>query len=95
MATRTKKSKKHSYTDIGSFWNARGRYTIFARDLEGKRGLRFGGNVLVWKSAAAVDAERAAKVDMAASPAPDGAAARDGAAKRARKGRDVTPSADA
>lgn len=22
------------YTDIGSFWNAKGRYTIFARDLE-------------------------------------------------------------
>ena len=92
---------KPSYTDIGSFWNAKGRYTIFARDLEGKRGLRFGGNVLVWKSAASVDAERAAKVEMAAPaataavPTPDGAAARDGAAKRARKGRDVTPTADA
>ena len=86
------------YSDIGSFWNARGRYTIFARDLEGKRGLRFGGNVLAWKSAAALDAERAAKTDIAApAPAaePDAAAARDGASKRARKGRDATPSADA
>lgn len=88
------------YTDIGSFWNARGRFTIFARDLEGKRGLRFGGNVLAWKSAADLEAERATKVDAAApTPAraaePDGASARDGAAKRARKGRDATPSADA
>ena len=86
------------YSDIGSFWNARGRYTIFARDLEGKRGLRFGGNVLAWKSAAALDAERAAKTDIAApAPAaePDAAAARDGAAKRARKGRDAVPRADA
>ena len=91
------------YSDIGSFWNARGRYTIFARDLEGKRGLRFGGNVLAWKSTAALDAERAAQTpksevaapDAAPVAAPDGKAARDGAAKRARKGRDATPSADA
>ncbi|MBX9683035.1 MAG: hypothetical protein K2X41_04525 [Hyphomicrobium sp.] len=91
------------YSDIGSFWNARGRYTIFARDLEGKRGLRFGGNVLAWKSTAALDAERAAQTpepdvaapDAAPVSAPDGKAARDGAAKRARKGRDDTPSADA
>ena len=88
------------YSDIGSFWNAKGRYTIFARDLEGKRGLRFGGNVLPWKSAAELDAERAAKADVAApAPAaaaePDAAAARDGAAKRARKSRDAAPSADA
>jgi hypothetical protein len=86
------------YSDIGSFWNARGRYTIFARDLEGKRGLRFGGNVLAWKSAAALDAERVAKTDVAApAPAtePDAAAARDGASKRAHKGRDAVPRADA
>jgi hypothetical protein len=87
------------YTDIGSFWNAKGRYTIFARDLEGKRGLRFGGNVLAWKSSASLDAERAAKADVAApatvTAEPDGSAARDGASKRARKSRDATPSADA
>lgn len=88
------------YTDIGSFWNAKGRYTIFARDLEGKRGLRFGGNVLSWKSSTDLEAERAAKADMAAPASaravePDGAGARDGAAKRARKGRDAVPSADA
>lgn len=82
------------YSDIGSFWNARGRYTIFARDLEGKRGLRFGGNVLPWKSAATLDAEKAAAAESHASQ-PDGAAARDGADKRARKGRDKAPSADA
>ena len=87
------------YSDIGSFWNAKGRYTIFARDLEGKRGLRFGGNVLAWKSVAALDAERAAKAESAATttasaPEPDGQAARDGAAKRARKGRDAAPRAD-
>lgn len=86
------------YTDIGSFWNAKGRYTIFARDLEGKRGLRFGGNVLAWKSAAALEAERAAqapKPDAAPVAAPDGQAARDGAAKRSGKGRTATPRADA
>ena len=86
------------YSDIGSFWNARGRYTVFARDLEGKRGLRFGGNVLAWKSAAALEAERAAQVpksDVAPVAVPDGQAARDGAAKRASKGRNVTPRADA
>ena len=89
------------YSDIGSFWNARGRYTIFARDLAGKRGLRFGGNVLAWKSAAALETERAAKAEVAAPAAtataeePDGSAARDGATKRARKGRDATPTADA
>jgi hypothetical protein len=86
------------YTDIGSFWNARGRYTIFARDLEGKRGLRFGGNVLAWKSASALEAERAAqapKPDAAPVAAPDGQAARDGAAKRSGKGRNTTPRADA
>lgn len=82
------------YTDIGSFWNARGRYTVLARDLAGKSGLRFGGNVLSWKSADALETDRAAKVETAA-PQPDAAAARDGAAARARKGRDKAPSADA
>jgi hypothetical protein len=75
------------FTDIGSFWNARGRYTVLARDLGGKSGLRFGGNVLAWKSQDILDAERAAKVDVAA---PDAEAARAGADKRVRKGRDKT-----
>lgn len=83
---------KPSYTDIGSFWNACGRYTVLARDLAGKNGLRFGGNVLAWKSAETLEAERAARGDVAA---PDAAAARAGADKRARKGRDKAPSADA
>jgi hypothetical protein len=73
------------FTDIGSFWNARGRYTVLARDLGGKSGLRFGGNVLAWKSAETLDAERTAKTEVAA---PDADTARAGADKRARKGRD-------
>jgi hypothetical protein len=75
------------FTDIGSFWNARGRYTVLARDLGGKSGLRFGGNVLAWKSQELLDTERAAKVEVAA---PDAEAARAGADKRVRKGRDKT-----
>jgi len=81
------------YTDIGSFWNARSRYTILARDLAGKSGLRFGGNVLPWKSPEALDAERAARAENVA-PMPDAAAARDGATVRARKGRNAAPSSD-
>lgn len=87
------KTGRPSFTDIGSFWNARGRYTVLARDLGGKNGLRFGGNVLPWKSAETLEAERAARAD--AAPQPDGEAARAGAAARARKGRDRTASADA
>ena len=75
------------YTDIGSFWNAHGRYTVLARDLGGKSGLRFGGNVLAWKSTADLEADRAAKVEGAA---PNAEAARAGADKRTRKGRDKT-----
>ena len=84
-------SGKPSYSDIGSFWNAKGRYTILARDLAGKSGLRFGGNVLAWKTPETLEAERAAK----AAPAPDAAAAREGATTRVRKGRDKGPTADA
>ena len=90
------------FTDIGSFWNARGRYTILARDLAGKSGLRFGGNVLAFKTAAVIEAERAAAVQATvttspqdAAPQADAAAARDGADKRARKSRDKAPTADA
>ena len=87
------------FTDIGSFWNARGRYTILARDLAGKSGLRFGGNVLAFKTAAVIEAERAAAAQTTATPdatpAPDAAVARDSAEKRARKSRDKAPTADA
>lgn len=72
-----------SFTDIGSFWNSHGRYTILARDLSGKSGLRFGGNVLPWKSTETLEAERAAKADRA--PQPDGAAARSRSRTRAAK----------
>ena len=107
------------FTDIGSFWNAKGRYTILARDLAGKSGLRFGGNVLAYKTAATLEADRAATTgagldskhdaDLAAterakafdvSPSgyvdrgPDAEAARAGADKRARKGRDKAPTAE-
>ena len=71
------------FTDIGSFWNSKGRHTVLARDLEGKRGLRFGGNMLEWKSAAVLEAERASRTEVAAEP--DAAAARSGAATRSRK----------
>ncbi len=90
------------FSDIGSFWNAKGRFTILARDLEGKRGLRFAGNVLDWKSSAELEAERnakAASTQAASAPArdaePDAAAARSGAATRAKKGRDKAPTAEA
>lgn len=79
------------YTDIGSFWNARNRYTVFARDLSGKSGLRFGGNVLHWKSASALEAARAAQTPSE----PDGTSARSNATARNRKGRDKAPAADA
>ena len=81
------------YTDIGSFWNAKGRYTILARDAQGKRGLRFGGNVLTWKASAAADADTAVAADHAAEP--DGDAARQGATGRVRKGREKPATADA
>ncbi len=55
------------YTHIGSLWTADGRYTVLARDMEGKSGLRFGGNVLPWKSPESLAAERDAK---AAAPKP-------------------------
>ena len=83
---------KPSYTDIGSFWNARSRYTVLARDLAGKSGLRFGGNVLAWKSAETIEAERTARTEAAA---PDAASARANAGARARNGRGKAPSADA
>ena len=90
------------FTDIGSFWNAKGRFTILARDLAGKSGLRFGGNVLAFKTAAVIEAERAVAARATtpasspdAAPQADATAARDGAEKRARKGRDKAPTADA
>jgi hypothetical protein len=56
------------FTHIGSLWTSKGRYTVLARDLEGKTGLRFGGNVLAWKSPEALAAERDAKVAEAKRP---------------------------
>ncbi len=85
------KTGKPSYTDIGSFWNAKGRYTILARDLAGKSGLRFGGNVLAYKPAASADAVRV----ITAAVEPDADAARHGASSRLRKGRDKAPTAEA
>ena len=81
------------YTDIASFWNAKGRYTIFARDLGGKSGLRFGGNVLAWKASATVEAGATAPADQAAEP--DADAARQGAAARVRKTRERAATATA
>jgi hypothetical protein len=81
------------FTDIGSFWNSRSRYTVLARDLGGRSGLRFGGNVVTWKSAEALEAERTAKAEAAAVP--DDKAARGNADKRTRKGRDKAATADA
>jgi len=75
---------KPSFTDIASFWNAKSRYTILARDLAGKSGLRFGGNVLPYKPAVAVGDEAA----------PDADSARQTATGRARKSRDKAPSAN-
>ena len=63
------------FTDIGSFWNSAGRYTILARDLGGKNGLRFGGDVLPYKSAHELEAQRASKAATSHAASPDGAAA--------------------
>jgi len=79
------------YTDIGSFWNAKGRFTIFARDLKGKTGLRFAGNLLPWKSPEALAAERAAKNTEASveqGGVPDAGAARAGAKRRSKSSAD-------
>ena len=74
---------------IGSFWNSKSRFTILARDQGGKNGLRFGGDVLPWKSTEALTAERAAKVPGDAtstepSSTPDVEAARAGAKRRVK-----------
>lgn len=89
------------YTDIGSFWNARGRYTILATDRQGRNGLRFGGNVLPWKSSNALDHERSDKhpaahldqEDSAAQTEPEGEAAR--ARAQDRRSKASTPKAPA
>lgn len=82
---------KPSFTDIGSFWNSKGRYTVLARDLAGKSGLRFGGNVLAYKPAASADVAS----DAMTATEPDGSAAHARANSRARKSRDKAPAADA
>jgi len=80
------------YTDIGSFWNSTGRYTILARDLGGKNGLRFGGDVLPYKSSEVLEAERAAKAATEHPAGPDGAAAHATLAKP-KPGKRRTPEA--
>ena len=55
------------YSHIGSLWTSKGRFTVLARDLEGKTGLRFGGNVLHWKSPEALAAEKAAVAERPAA----------------------------
>lgn len=61
------------YTHIGSLWTSKGRFTVLARNLEGTNGLRFGGNVLSWKSPEALAAEREAKAGEAQRPGADAA----------------------
>jgi hypothetical protein len=63
ITLREAKEPKH-FSHIGSVWTSKGRYTILARDREGKSGLRFGGNVLPYKSPEALAAERQAKLDV-------------------------------
>jgi hypothetical protein len=85
------------YSDIGSFWNSKGRFTILARDTQGKRGLRFAGNVLDWKSPAALEADRAARAGSGEPhlDAPDRSTADDNTNARARRRRAKAPTADA
>jgi len=71
------------FTHIASFWNSEGKHTILARDLEGKAGLRFGGNVLPYKTPQELAAMREAKTAAAEEAAPNMAQARKGAARRA------------
>ena len=62
-----------------------GKHTILARDLEGKGGLRFGGNVLPYLTPAELAARREAKA-AATAPEPGAeiqAAARKGSRQRA------------
>jgi hypothetical protein len=56
------------FDHIASFWNSKGRYTILARDVQGKSGLRFGGNVLPNKSPEALTAEKEARAAVATAP---------------------------
>ena len=71
------------FTHIATFWNSEGKHTILARDLEGKAGLRFGGNVLPYKTPQELAVMREAKATATEGGAPDMAQARKGAARRA------------
>ena len=76
---------------IGSFWNSKSRFTILARDLGGKNGLRFGGNLLPWKSPEALAADRTAKSTEASveqGSALNADAARAGAKRRVKSSAD-------
>ena len=70
------------FTHIATFWNSEGKHTVLARDLEGKAGLRFGGNVLPYKTPEELAAMREAKA-AAGVPEPNGTEARKGARQRA------------
>jgi len=80
------------FTHIGSFWNSVGRYTILARDLSGKSSLRFGGDVLLYKSGQLLEAQRAAKAATEHPAGPDGAVAHATLAKP-KPGKRHTPEA--
>jgi hypothetical protein len=70
------------FTHIATFWNSEGKHTVLARDLEGKAGLRFGGNVLPYKTPEELAAVREAKA-AAGEPEPNGKEAQKGARRRA------------
>jgi hypothetical protein len=75
------------FDHIATFWNSEGKHTVLARDLGGKSNLRFGGNVLPYKSPEELAALREAKA-AAPEPTPEiQQAARKGAKTR------VTPDA--
>jgi len=58
------------FDHIATFWNSEGKHTVLARDLQGKAGLRFGGNVLPYKSPEELAALRESKA-AASEPAPN------------------------
>ncbi len=77
------------FDHIATFWNSEGKHTVLARDLQGKSDLRFGGNVLPYKTAEELAAMREAKA--AASPPEPSAEIQQQARKRANAR--VTPDA--
>jgi hypothetical protein len=79
------------FSHIGTFWNSEengkgGRHTVLARDLEGKSGLRFGGNVLPFMTPAELQAAREARAEANGDPQPDAGKAMAGKHQRVRAG---------